>query len=157
MRRSASSPRVWWRGSSRPFPPIRWRGSRPRARNSATWRGTRPKSPRCGGRGGWGGPDPASPADTLAGFETTSAEFGDVEVDPAEVPSLREDVSVDDVAPIAELAPTGRGGARAEAPSVREDVGVEAVARTGELEPTVSEEASAAEVEEELEPLLDVE
>src|ERR1041385_9233484 len=73
------------------------------------------------------GLEPTVPADTLAGFETTSAEFGDVEVDPAEVPSLREDVSVDDVAPIAEL------------------------------EPTVSEEASAAEVEEELEPLLDVE
>src|SRR5437764_15170300 len=67
------------------------------------------------------------PADTLEGFETTSAEFGDIRVDAAEVPSLREDVSADDVAPSAEL------------------------------EPTVSEDASAAEVEEELEPLLDVE
>jgi len=66
-------------------------------------------------------------ADTLEGFETTSAEFGDIRVDAAEVPSLREDVSADDVAPMAEL------------------------------EPTVSEDASAAEVEEELEPLLDVE
>ncbi len=67
------------------------------------------------------------PSDTLEGFETTSAEFGDVRVDPADIPSLREDVSADDVAPIAEL------------------------------EPTVTEDASAAEVEEELEPLLDVE
>src|SRR5256885_3723571 len=67
------------------------------------------------------------PSDTLEGFETTSTEFGDVRVDPDDIPSLREDVSADDVAPIAEL------------------------------EPTVSEEASAAEVEEELEPLLDVE
>src|SRR2546423_3384577 len=67
------------------------------------------------------------PADTLEGFETTSAEFGDIRVDAADVPSLREDVSADDVAPMAEL------------------------------EPTVSEDASAAEVEEELEPLLDVE
>src|SRR5213082_298187 len=73
------------------------------------------------------GLEPTVPSDTLEGFETTSAEFGDVRVDPADVPSLREDVSVDDVAPMAEL------------------------------EPTVSDEASAAEVEEELEPLLDVE
>jgi len=73
------------------------------------------------------GLEPTVPSDTLEGFETTSAEFGDVRVDPADVPSLREDVRVDDVAPMAEL------------------------------EPTVSDEASAAEVEEELEPLLDVE
>ncbi len=73
------------------------------------------------------GLDPTVPADTLEGFETTSAEFGDIRLDPADVPSLREDVSVDDVAPMAEL------------------------------EPTVSEDASAADVDEELEPLLDVE
>src|SRR6059058_567595 len=73
------------------------------------------------------GLEPTVPSDALEGFETTSAEFGDVRLDAADVPSLREDVSVDDVAPIAEL------------------------------EPTVSEDASAAEVEEELEPLLDVE
>ena len=73
------------------------------------------------------GLEPTVPSDTLEGFETTSAEFGDVRVDPADVPSLREEVRVDDVAPMAEL------------------------------EPTVSDDASAAEVEEELEPLLDVE
>src|SRR5213079_688256 len=43
------------------------------------------------------GLDPTVPADTLEGFETTSAEFGDIRLDPADVPSLREDVSVDDV------------------------------------------------------------
>src|SRR5438067_3641233 len=73
------------------------------------------------------GLEPTVPSDTLEGFETTSAEFGDVRVDPADVPSLREDVSVDDVAPMAEL------------------------------EPTVSDETTAPEVEEDLEPLLDVE
>jgi len=73
------------------------------------------------------GLEPSASSDVLEGFETTSAEFGDVRLDAADVPSLREDVRVDDVAPIAEL------------------------------EPTVSEDASAAEVEEELEPLLDVE
>jgi tetratricopeptide (TPR) repeat protein len=73
------------------------------------------------------GIEPTAPGDTLEGFETTSAEFGDVRLDPADVPSVREDVSVDDVT------------------------------RMAEFEPTVSEDASAAEVEEELEPLLDVE
>src|SRR5207302_9726717 len=73
------------------------------------------------------GLDSTVPADTLEGFETTSAEFGDIRLDAADLPSLREDVSVDDVAPMAEL------------------------------EPTVSEDASAADVDEELEPLLDVE
>jgi len=67
------------------------------------------------------------PADTLEGFETTSAEFGDIRVDPGEVPSLREELSGADVTPMAEL------------------------------EPTVSEDASAADVDAELEPLLDVE
>jgi len=73
------------------------------------------------------GLDPTVPADTLEGFETTSAEFGDIRLDSADVPSLREDVSVDDVVPMAEL------------------------------EPTVSDDASAADVDEELEPLLDIE
>jgi len=72
------------------------------------------------------GLEPTGPSDTLEGFETTSAEFGDVRIDPADVPSVREDVSVDDVAPMADL------------------------------EPTASED-DAAGVEEELEPLLDVE
>jgi tetratricopeptide (TPR) repeat protein len=43
---------------------------------------------------------------TLEGFETTSAEFGDVRLDPGDVTSLREDVTADDVAPLAELEPT---------------------------------------------------
>src|SRR5437660_1190020 len=80
------------------------------------------------------GLEPTVPSDPLEGFETTSAEFGDVRVDPADVPSLREDVSVDHVAPIEELEPT-----------VREDAGAPEV------------DAGAPEVDEELEPLLDVE
>jgi tetratricopeptide (TPR) repeat protein len=71
--------------------------------------------------------EPTMPPATLEGFETTVAEFGDVRVDPADVPSVREELSIGDVAPMAEL------------------------------EPTVSEDAGAAEVEEQLEPLLDVE
>src|SRR5256886_5231578 len=72
------------------------------------------------------GPEPTLPSATLEGFATTSAEFGDVRVEPADVPSLREGLSVDDVAPMAEL------------------------------EPTEGDDASAAGVEGELEPLLDV-
>src|SRR2546423_381406 len=71
------------------------------------------------------GLEPTGPADVLEGFETTSAAFADAGVDSAEIPSLREEVSADDVAPRAEL------------------------------EPTVSDAASSADVEEELEPLLD--
>src|ERR1051325_11511882 len=72
------------------------------------------------------GLEPNVPA-ALEGFETTSAEFGDGRVDPADVPSLREGGRCEEGGPM------------------------------GELEPRVSEEASAAEVEDELEPLLDVE
>src|SRR5260370_15305533 len=65
------------------------------------------------------------PSGTLEGFETTVAAFGDVGVDPTSVPSLREEVTADDVEPMAEL------------------------------EPTVTDEASAAEAEAEAEPLVD--
>ncbi len=43
---------------------------------------------------------------TLEGFETTSAEFGDVRLEAGDVPSLRDEVTADDVAPLAELEPT---------------------------------------------------
>src|SRR2546422_8174729 len=43
---------------------------------------------------------------TLEGFETTSAEFGDIELDAPEVPSLRDEVSPDDIPPPAEFEPT---------------------------------------------------
>ena len=42
----------------------------------------------------------------LEGFETTSAEFGDIELDAPEVPSLRDEVSPDDIPPPAEFEPT---------------------------------------------------
>jgi tetratricopeptide (TPR) repeat protein len=64
---------------------------------------------------------------TLEGFETTSAEFGDIELDEPEVPSLRDEVSPEDIPPPAEF------------------------------EPTIAEEASSAEPAVELEPLLETE
>ena len=64
---------------------------------------------------------------TLEGFETTSAEFGDIELDAPEVPSLRDEVSPDDIPPPAEF------------------------------EPTMAEEASSPESAIELEPLLETE
>jgi len=64
---------------------------------------------------------------TLEGFETTSAEFGDIELDAPEVPSLRDEVSPDDIPPPAEF------------------------------EPTMAEEASSSESAVELEPLLETE
>src|SRR5882724_11065311 len=64
---------------------------------------------------------------TLEGFETTSAEFGDIELDAPEVPSLRDEVSPDDIPPPAEF------------------------------EPTIAEEASSSEPVMELEPLLETE
>jgi tetratricopeptide (TPR) repeat protein len=64
---------------------------------------------------------------TLEGFETTSAEFGDIELDAPEVPSLRDEVSPDDIPPPAEF------------------------------EPTIAEEESSPEPAVELEPLLETE
>ncbi len=71
------------------------------------------------------GIEPAGASGMLDGFETTSASFGDVQLDPGDVASVREEVTADDVAPLAEL------------------------------EPTVAEEASAAEVDQEVEPLVE--
>src|SRR6266702_3851847 len=61
----------------------------------------------------------------LEGFETTSADFGDVRLEAGDVASVRDEVTADDVPPMAEL------------------------------EPTVSSEAESAEADVELEPLLD--
>jgi len=48
----------------------------------------------------------AAAGGTLEGFETTSAEFGDIELDAPEVPSLRDEVSPEDIPPPAEFEPT---------------------------------------------------
>src|SRR5204863_348131 len=64
---------------------------------------------------------------TLEGFETTSAEFGDIDLDAADVPSLRDEVAPEDIPPPAEF------------------------------EPTVPEEASASDSAVELQPLLETE
>ena len=42
----------------------------------------------------------------LEGFETTSAEFGDIQLDEPAAPSLRDEVSPDDIPPPAEFEPT---------------------------------------------------
>src|SRR5206468_365685 len=48
----------------------------------------------------------------LEGFETTSAEFGQVDLDGAgDVPSLRDEVAPESVQPMAELEPTVPAGA----------------------------------------------
>jgi tetratricopeptide (TPR) repeat protein len=52
------------------------------------------------------GIEPTGATGMLDGFETTSAEFGDVRLDPGDVTSLREEESAADVAPLAELEPT---------------------------------------------------
>jgi tetratricopeptide (TPR) repeat protein len=70
-------------------------------------------------------PTVSRPSDTIEGFETTRVEFGDLDLDATSVPSIREEVTADDVGPMAEL------------------------------EPTVTDEASAAEADTASEPLLD--
>ena len=43
---------------------------------------------------------------TLEGFETTIAEFGDIELQAPELPSLRDEISPEDIPPPAEFEPT---------------------------------------------------
>src|SRR6266480_7643648 len=52
------------------------------------------------------GLEPTTAGGMLEGFETTSAEFGDIQLDEPEVPSLRDEVSPDDIPPPAEFEPT---------------------------------------------------
>src|SRR3989454_2006356 len=54
----------------------------------------------------------------LEGFETTSADFGEVRLEAPEMESLREEVKADDVRPMAELEPTGPSEAEAAAPDL---------------------------------------
>jgi tetratricopeptide (TPR) repeat protein len=51
-------------------------------------------------------PATAGGGGVLEGFETTTAEFGDVQLDAADVPSLRDEVSPEDIPPLAEFEPT---------------------------------------------------
>src|SRR6267378_2701965 len=44
--------------------------------------------------------------DRLEGFETTVAEFGDIQLDAPEAPSLRDEISPEDIPPPAEFEPT---------------------------------------------------
>src|SRR5947199_3599541 len=52
------------------------------------------------------GLEPATGGGTLEGFETTSAEFGDIQLDAQEVPSLQDEVAPEDIPPPAEFEPT---------------------------------------------------
>src|SRR2546425_897673 len=59
----------------------------------------------------------------LEGFETTVADFGQVQLDPerGDMPSLRDEVTAEDVAPMAELEPTVPDEAEALEPEVELD------------------------------------
>src|SRR5712691_2009572 len=74
-----------------------------------------------------GGLEPSTAGGMLEGFETTSAEFGEIQLDAQPASSLPDDVSPDDIPPPAEF------------------------------EPTVAEEESAPDAAIELEPLLETE
>src|SRR5216117_4020270 len=73
------------------------------------------------------GLEPRTAGGMLEGFETTSAEFGEIQLDAQPAPSLQDDVSPDDIPPPAEF------------------------------EPTVAEEESTPDAAIELEPLLETE
>ncbi len=74
-----------------------------------------------------GGLEPSTAGGMLEGFETTSAEFGEIQLDAQPASSLPDEVSPDDIPPPAEF------------------------------EPTVAEEESAPDAAIELEPLLETE
>src|SRR5213596_1063731 len=73
------------------------------------------------------GLDPSAAGGMLEGFETTSAEFGEIQLDAQPAPALQDEVSPDDIPPPAEF------------------------------EPTMAEEESAPDAAIELEPLLETE
>ncbi|HEU5262056.1 MAG TPA: tetratricopeptide repeat protein [Gemmatimonadales bacterium] len=63
---------------------------------------------------------PTEVSETLEGFETTSVDFGSIELEAGglEVPSLREDVTAEDVQPMADLDPTVPEDAESAEPEV---------------------------------------
>ena len=73
------------------------------------------------------GLDPSTAGGMLEGFETTSAEFGEIQLDAPPAPALQDEVAPDDIPPPAEF------------------------------EPTVAEEESTPDAAIELEPLLETE
>src|SRR5213594_3188369 len=73
------------------------------------------------------GLEPSTAGGMLEGFKTTSAEFGEIQLDAQPAPALQDEVSPDDIPPPAEF------------------------------EPTVAEEESAPDAAIELEPLLETE
>src|SRR5207253_2077021 len=53
------------------------------------------------------GLDPSTAGGMLEGFETTSAEFGEIQLDAQQAPALQDEVSPDDIPPPAECGPAG--------------------------------------------------
>src|SRR2546430_16554531 len=52
------------------------------------------------------GLEPTNVTDRLEGFETTIAEFGDIQLEAQDAPSLRDEISPEDIPPPAEFEPT---------------------------------------------------
>src|SRR5256886_5541083 len=50
--------------------------------------------------------EPTTAGERLEGFETTIAEFGDIQLDARDAPSLRDEISPEDIPPPAEFEPT---------------------------------------------------
>ena len=86
--------------------------------------------------------EPASAGGALEGFESTSADFGEVQVDRGEVGSLRDEVTADDVQPMAELEPTAQdeaaGGDLELEPLLDDEIEIEAPAAPPPAKPRVS-------------------
>jgi len=94
------------------------------------------------------GLEPAGAADMLEGFETTSAEFGDVRLAAGDVAPLQEEISPDEIPPPAEFEPTATEEAEPE-PLLADDIEIEppkAVAPSagGRVAPVVPRRPGAA-------------
>src|SRR2546428_73209 len=55
------------------------------------------------------GLEPTTVGDRLEGFETTIAEFGDIQLDARDAPSLRDEISPEDIPPPAEISSRSDG------------------------------------------------
>jgi tetratricopeptide (TPR) repeat protein len=94
------------------------------------------------------GLEPAGAAGMLEGFETTSAEFGDVRLAAGDVAPLQEEISPDEIPPPAEFEPTATEEAEPE-PLLADDIEIElpkAVAPSagGRVAPVVPRRPGAA-------------
>src|SRR5205807_3203200 len=67
------------------------------------------------------GLDPSTAGGMLEGFETTSAEFGEIQLDAPPAPALQDEVAPDDIPPPAASKPTMAGGETAPAAATELD------------------------------------